>query len=219
MTRTRSIAATAASVLVLTGAATANPVQGFYFDVVTKDNHGPQIAYDELGTGPLFPQNELIIASVSPTMYSPSPLTDNGTPSALIRMTNLTGQSWTNLYYVADPETSFTNVDGVAASVLNAAVFTPAFRIDAVGLNTPLVSESIFSDGIFQPFEVWEFVIQNYTNAFGLSAADFGSLDFAGGSMGDSHSSGSIIAMTPVPTPGAMALFGMCGVCVIRRRR
>jgi len=39
-----------------------------------------------------------------------------------------------------------------------------AFVIDNVGINRPLVSESINPDLIFQPNETWEFIIQDYVN-------------------------------------------------------
>jgi len=199
--------------------AQANPVDGVYFDLPGCDDHGMQQAFEELGTGPFFPADELIAADSFLTGDSACPPMDNGIASSLVTITNLTNGLWENLYYVADPQTTFTNVDGRALSFANAAVETIAFRIDAVGVNRPLVFESMTPDGIFEPGETWQFIVQNFTNAFGLPASSLGSLDFSGASDMDSLSAASIIQMRPVPTPGALTLLAMSGMVAARRRR
>jgi hypothetical protein len=126
-----------------------------------------------------------------------------------VGITNLTGKVWTDLWYVSDPETTLTNDDGWINGQL-------AFKIDAVGVNTPLVWESVASDGIFTPGETWEFVIQNYANVFGLAPSLLGTIGVP--SVGDLVSTGSIIA---IPAPGAI-LLGSLGVGLVgwlRRRR
>lgn len=217
MTRTSSILA----ILVSAGVAGANPVFGTYADIQGCDDHGPLIAYEELGTGPLFPVDELIVATHTFVSLLPCPPTHAGLPSALVVMTNLSGRDWENLFYVANPETSLTNVDGLATSAAAPAVPGLAFRIDAVGLNRPLISESFAADGIFSAGETWEFLIQDYTNLLGLPPDALGSLDFAGASVpipGAIPSSGSIVAMQ-IPGPGAIGMIGLAGLFVTRRTR
>ena len=218
MTRHALIVLTAGS---LASAAAANPVDGFYQDAPNCDNHGELEAYEELGNGALFPMDELIEATASVVDFAACEMTDDAAvPSALVTMTNLSGRDWTDLFYVADPETRITNVDGLATTdVVPGAdsVFTEAFRIDREGDNRPLIAESGASDGIFSAGETWEFIIQDYSNSLGLGAADFTSLDFAGGSS-TNFSTGSIVAFQ-IPAPGAGALFGLAGLAAARRRR
>ncbi len=166
---------------------------------------------DELGVNG-FPPNETITASdqgittlACPTNANPS------TQSTQVTITNLTGRSFTNLWYVADPETTFTNIDGQVNN-------EHAFKIDFVGLNKPLINESINFNGIFEPLEVWDFVIDDYFNTFGLPASQLDSVGLVGGgSIGDSISSASIIAM-PIPEPAAWILFTP-GLGLLSRRR
>jgi hypothetical protein len=216
MTTASTIALT--TLVLASGIASANPVDGEYNDGPFCDNHGFLNAIEELGTGPLFPADELISAVWTLTQTPACGATDDPTmPNALVEITNLTGTYWDNLFYVADPETSFSNVDGLAMSYAAPGVITEAFRIDAVGVNRNLVFESMTSDGIFEPGEIWAFIIQDYGNAFGLTPDVMGSLDFAGASFGDSLSTGSIVQM--VPAPGSLALLALGGLVTIRRRR
>ena len=213
--------AACAGIIAIAGStpALANPVDGVYFDLPDCDNHGPQSAIDELGNFPLFPPDELIESVATFTQQSACPPTDNpGIPNALVVMTNLTGRAWDNLFYVADPETFFTNIDGLAIDFAAAGGAKEAFRIDSIGLNRPLIFESILPNGIFEPGEAWHFIIQDYTNAFGLSPAAFASLGFAFASAGDPASSGSIVQFI-VPAPGSLALLGLAGLATGRRRR
>ncbi len=201
------------------GLGAANPVDGEYNDTATCDNHGFLNATEELGTAPLFPQDELIDTIWTITQTPACASTDDpAMPNALVEMTNLSGQYWDNLFYVADPQTSLSNVDGLAMSYAAPGVMTPAFRIDAIGTNRNLVFESMTTDGIFEPGEIWAFIIQDFTNAFGLTPDLMGSLDFAGASAGDSFSTGSVVQFV-VPAPGAMALLGLGALTTIRRRR
>ena len=89
-----------------------------------------------------------------------------------------------------------------------------AFKIDRVGLNRPLVSESLLPNGVFEAGETWRFIIQDYTNALFLPASALGSVGVP--SFGDQMSSGSIIA---IPEPVTMVLLGMGGLGLTRRRR
>ncbi|KAA0214300.1 MAG: hypothetical protein DYG94_07725 [Leptolyngbya sp. PLA3] len=202
----------------LASMASANPVSGTYFDTNHCDNQGARQAVDELGTF-IFPLNELIDASSTPTNISACVAHDN--PNMLnyrVRMTNLTGQSWTDLFYVADLGTSISNEDGMAWSTAAPGAVGQAFRIDAAGVNHNLISESINANGVFEVGEVWEFIIQDFVSAWGGPAHAFDSLDFAGGSSMVPGSTGSIVQML-VPSPGVLAMMGLGGAISVRRRR
>jgi len=218
MTRTRMTVL--AAMLGASGSALGNPVQGVYTDLPGCDDHGDRFAIEELGEAPLFPADELIDAVSTFTDMRPCPTMWQGGPSALVIMTNLTDRDWDNLWYVADRETTLSNVDGVASSFAAPDFAGLAFRIDAIGMNRPLIAESMTADGIFESGETWEFLIQDYGNLLGISAGDLGSLDFAGASSGAAGlglSSGSIVQFVPAPGAVGLLLFG-AGLAGRRRR-
>ncbi|HZW08446.1 MAG TPA: PEP-CTERM sorting domain-containing protein [Phycisphaerales bacterium] len=195
----------------------ANPVDGEYSDLPQCDNHGSLLALEELGELPLFPQDELIQTVWMFTNQIACPMTDDPTiPNVLVDMRNLSGRSWQDLFYVADPETSLSNLDGEAMSYAAIGIHTPAFRIDALGMNKNLVSETFTANHVFEPGEAWQFIIQDYANSAGVPPS-FGSLDFAGASAGDATSSGSIVQFV-VPAPASMALLGLAAFPLARRR-
>lgn len=163
---------------------------------------------DELGWMPPFPPAEWITSTYGFTDYRPcwqNP-DDPGLLNVEVFITNMTTRSFAPLYYVADPETGLMNDDGLVNGEL-------AFQIDAVGLNMPLVLETINFNGIFEPGETWMFVIQDYTNAFGLPASQFASIGVGNMSGGDQVSSGSIIT----PEPAALSLL-LLALASARRR-
>ena len=98
-----------------------------------------------------------------------------------------------------------------------------AFRIDDVildpgGIHWPLIAEiGGIIDGLWQPGETWEFVIQDYVNALGKPASLLGSIGVASMSapFTADASSGSIIA---IPEPATMAILGV-GCALIKRRK
>jgi len=77
----------------------------------------------ELGNG--FPIWEAIwSATIAATSYAPCPESDEvKMPNMVVLIKNMTGFSWSELWYVADPETALTNNDGTINGGL-------AFKID-----------------------------------------------------------------------------------------
>lgn len=166
---------------------------------------------DELGIN-IFPANETITATdqLATTIACPSQA-NALTVATQVAITNMTGRSFTDLWYVGDPETLLTNVDGDVNG-------QHAFKIDAVGINRPLIIESINTNGIFEPGEQWDFLIDDYANAFGLPASALMSIGVGNLSVGDQKSSGSIIAI-PVPEPTSVVLGGTAALAVLGLRR
>jgi hypothetical protein len=174
----------------------------------------PTSFLDELGNpSGGFPIGEQISsATATSTTTACSTLTTDNTlvANARVSITNLNGIAFSDVWYVADQDTTLTNADGLVAPGVS------AFKIDTAGSNTPLVFESILADGIFAPGETWDFIIQDYANIFSLSAAE---LDTIGVPEAGTLSSGSIIAV-PVPEPTTAALLGLgvFGLALARRR-
>ncbi len=192
----------------------------------------------ELSTNP-HGADQLITSSWEYTQYIPCPIDYQGGANVEVTIVNMTNRSFGNhgtgnyydngLYYVGDVhddgslETTFTNIDEWLADVTpghNNNVPGMAFKIDDVGLNQPLVYESMGQNKIFEPGETWKFVIQEYANIFALPASALGSVGpnpfgaIAQASMLDMESSGSI-----VPEPATLCLFGLGGLLLGRRKR
>lgn len=183
--------------------------------------------YDDIG----FPKDEEISAKSYEEYRPVCPVSDDPAMlDAIVKITNLTqpARSFKALWYVGNPNTHLSNVDG---EVFQAGFETNgggrAFRIDTRGRNRPLIGESIKADGIFQPNETWTFVIQDFSaggavGAVAGGAADFTSIGVAGGSRNHYHSrsTGSIIGI-PIPEPTSLGLLmlGTMGAIIFRRRR
>lgn len=179
--------------------AEAFPVSVTHLDMSDCDTLAVPTQVDELGVVS-FPPDELILATDVATPLKAC-TASNGFGSVLVSMVNTTNRVFTNLWYVADPETLIANFDGLVNG-------EEAFKIDYAGTNVPLVFESSIANALFEPGEQWDFVIDGYFNSLGIPASAFHSVGLVGGgSSGDFQSSGSIIA-TPVPEPSTALLLG-----------
>ena len=174
---------------------------------------GSPTVLDELGDpAGGFPVGERIAVSAAATSLSACGSVPDNTliPNALVSITNLNATAFSAVWYIADYDTTLTNEDGKVLGVVS------AFRIDAVGVNTPLVAESGVFDGIFAPGETWTFIIQDYFNTFGLPASAINSVGLPSAGLG---SSGSIVALpVPEPTTASLIGLGLLGMALARRR-
>jgi len=201
-------------ILTISGTTQAIPTEVTYVDGPQDPLVIPEYGLHELGNQPPFPNDEWIDSFWEPTEERSCFQEGNEDlpiPNALVSITNMTGVQWFEVWYVGDPETSLTNDDGLVNGGL-------AFKIDNVGLNRPLVWESLKPDLVFEPGETWGFIIQDYANALQLPPSAFGTIGVGFLSGGDHFSSGSIIA---IPAPGAILLggIGVGFVGWLRRRK
>jgi hypothetical protein len=126
-----------------------------------------------------------------------------------IVITNLNAVDFVAVWYVVNPETIVSNLDGAINGFA-------ALRIDAVGVSKPLISESLAADGIFNAGETWVFMLQDWTNsALELSTA-INTVGIA--TIGDA-SSGSIIALVaPEPGTAGLLILGLLGMARFARK-
>ena len=215
-------------VLFTSAAVLAYPTQVFYNDGPQDPLFVPENVH-ELGTPPVFVDypDELIDAIDTLTnqtvCFDPTTPDDPTVPNTLVSMRNLTGIYWGEVWYVADwDETLHSNYDGWVGDTPGALMGT-AFRIDdklnnPTDIHTPLVFESMTPDGIFEPLETWNFVIQDYTNALSKPASALGSIGVPSTTFTLDSSSGSIIAV-PVPEPATMVMLSLGGLLLRRKRK
>jgi hypothetical protein len=211
-----SACAAVGALLAWSSAAQAVPQFVQSVDTPHCDVQMPLTLVDELGLPNVFPVGERINAFAAQTNLSACPSHDNPTiPNVLVTMINLNTITFSDVHYVADPAnaavpgTTIGNEDGL----VNAG---QAFRIDKIGLNTPLVGESMGQNGLFEPGEAWRFIIDDYQNGLGLPPDAFLSIGVGAASPGG-PSTGSIIAL--IPEPASLGLAALAVPALARRRR
>ena len=205
----RRVAIVLLASVAVASAVNADEVQGVYHDLTTCDNHGSRDASEELGDPAVFSKGQQIDHVATFTDITACVAEDDpNVPNRMVVVTNRTNRSWTDLYYVGDPATSFSNVDGFGIAS-GAPLFSGvAFRIDSVGFNRPLVAESMTADNVFEPGEEWRFVVQDYASPLGPPDSFF-SVGFAGDSISPNHpSAASIVHFVPEPAIGLSSLLG-----------
>lgn len=150
-------------------------------------------------------------------------------PNVVVSMTNLTGIDWYDVHYVSDldipnnshpanpvPGALISNFDGWIGNA-GLADHEEAFKIDSIGINTPLVFESLIFDNIFQAGETWNFIIQDYTLPLAGSPTPFDSVGIASLSTGYPPSTGSIVAV--IPEPATIGLLALGCLVLVRSRK
>lgn len=214
--------AATAGVAMSSAVANANPVAGQF----TNDSRGDAIADQtlnrEIGDSTLFPIQDGILYH-DHRANSPVGVADDGIANDwLVHITNITGQSFGNLFFVADAGAAIGNADGTIEDTIGApGVKTDAFRVDATGTNPNLVMESISNDGILQPGEQWEFVVTNFntgTQSFAPTLISPG--QFSGSSpLGGLGGTNASILATVVPEPSTLSVVALMALSALRRRR
>lgn len=197
-------------------AAFANPIQDTM--IAECDTWSDTAVTEELGL--FFPEDESI--DIHAFRGPPAPFNNcffGGDPNAafFVEMVNLTQTTWQDVFMVGDRGSRWLNADGFSGT------FGPdayVMKIDAVGLNAPLVFESDIVDGLFQPDELWRFNVTGFYDNFSGPNAEprFDSLGL--NSPGPtSLSNASIVANVAVPVPAAIWLFGSALALVACRKR
>jgi len=201
--------------------AVAVEMQVFYVDTLEQDQLWIPRNVHEIGDNPPFPAGERIRTDwwevTTLTACTGEPYDNPKIANILVQITRT--DVLDELYsvpvsYVADLGTTISNYDGVIGNVgLQDA--QQAFRIDALGINKPLIYESKVQNNRLDPGETWQFIIQDFVNGQGIPAAPFASIGIASLSSDNLGSSGSLL----VPEPATLALLVLGGIALVRRRR
>lgn len=209
--RLLTAAAASVSLGLLAAARTAEavPVNAQYVEDTRCDQVPTQFLSHELGQTGFFPINEALEISVQPTTVTVCVPNDGVANDWIVQITNISGQAWRNLFFVADAGATLGNADGSARDLAGAPnVLTDAMRIDGTvtpGINNNLLLESAIPDEILQPGETWRFNVSNYVD-YPVGGAPVPPIfilpgRFAGSEpLGVSNGTASILAV-PVPEP------------------
>lgn len=215
-TQIAAVVLAVASVVLVGGPARAELVSWTATPIDGQDSGLP--GHIEMGWMPPFPADERLDSSSTQTdetvCYEPNNYDDPNIPNALVFITNMTAYSYFDMWYVGDRATEHfcTSLSNYDDCLINGGY---AFRIDKVGWNKPLLSESMAQDSVWEPNETWGFVIQDYVNVHALAPHLFNSIGVGSDSAHGAPSSGSIL----VPEPTVISALALGGLALIRRRR
>ena len=205
---TRILPAAAIAILLVAGPVSASTIVAPYVELGSCDAHAITLSEElgnPVGAGGTFPADEAILSIAVPAVLSgcgPFPL---ASVDWLVTITNLTSTPWVDLFFVGDVGPTglpfaFNNVDGMILGGL-------AFAIDTVGVNAPLIAESIAPDLIFSPGETWTFMVLDWDPAVnGGPPMLFGSIGVGAGSAA-LPSNASIVA-NALPEPATLLILG-----------
>jgi hypothetical protein len=213
----------AAGLALVAQSSQAVPVTAVYTEDPRCDVIPQQTLSHELGEVGFFPINESLQIGVTPATFTVC-VPDDGVPNDwIVQISNISGVAWTNLFFNGNLGTSVGNADGSIFDVVNApGVVTDAFRIDSVGINANLLSESGVADGILSPGEQWRFNVSNFVSAAGGAPPVFFRTPglFAGSAPLNAAlpDSASILATPVVPEPGALGVVGAIASSLLMRR-
>jgi hypothetical protein len=226
MTRNTLLKLTAAATLTGTaGIASAFPITGQYFEDPRCDTIPTQMLTDELGDAAVFPVNEGITFNVTPTSVVVCVPDDGIANDWLVHITNISGATFSDLFFVADGGSSLGNADGKVEDMTGApGVMTDAFRVDAQGVNANLLWGSMNVDGILQPGEEWEFAVMNFnTGPQSTPPVIISPNKFAGSSQidptGGLNSGNASLLAIPIPEPSTLGVFTLFALSMLVRRR
>jgi hypothetical protein len=227
--RTPQFLSNATALIVLlaiaTRGASARPAGGQYVEDPRCDVLANQLLTNELGDVAMFPAVEAIAYHDHRASFFTGVPDDGIANDWTVHITNVSGQAWTNLCFVADLGATIGNADGRVEDTLGApGVFTDAFGVDSTGVNAPLYHENMVADGIFQPGEEWEFAVTNFgTGQTSTPPVIISPGVFAGssplGAMGGLTSGNASLLAVPVPEPSHLAVLGLATAALLIRRR
>ena len=220
--RTISTLAAACITGLLAPLASAVPMPGNFVDDQRCDPVSNRSLTHELGNVTVFPTNEAFLVSVQPTNQTICVPNDGIANDWIVRIVNVSGIAWQDLFFVCDGGVTVGNADGV---MFNPAIATTpptdAFRIDGTvtvtGMNDNLIGESMTNNEIFQPGEIWQFMVSNFMSP-GFAPPTFNTIGFGFATPAPSTSHASILA-NPIPEPASLGLIGVVGIALGTRRR
>jgi hypothetical protein len=138
-----------------------------------------------------------------------------------VSITNAGTATWKDLFFVADPGVAVGNADG---TITSGGLTHNAFRIDNIGVNRNLLSESIKADLLFEPGETWIFLVTNFGLPVGVPPF-FGSLGIGTDTINPNdpnsftNSSASILANLDEPSIAGLLGLGLAVIGFSTRGR